>query len=404
VFRVSPSGSLTNLWAFSGGSDGAFTSAALAQGADGNFYGTTQNGGSNGWGNVFRITPSGSLTNLYSFDTPPAPAWPYAGLVQGSDGNFYGTTEFGGNTNGGAFYGRGVVFRISPSGNLTNLYSFSGPDGWAPYAGLVRGSDGNFYGTTYVGGLSTNCPNGCGTVYRMTPGGNLTNLWSFTGRTDGANPYAGVVEGVDGNFYGTTTGGGTHGTGTVYRVSPNGGATTLWSFTGGSDGANPWGLVQGSDGNFYGTTPAIGAGHSGTVFRITPTGNFTNLWSFTNGSDGASPYAGLVQGSDGSFYGTTSELSVGPSKFGTVFRLMIPLNPPANQISAFQPVGANVIVTVPSVAGETYQLQVTTDLASGIWSNAPGVSVTNSIGAALTVTNFGGATGSQGFYRFAITP
>jgi uncharacterized repeat protein (TIGR03803 family) len=404
VFRITPAGSLSNLWVFSGSSDGAFTSAALVQGSDGNFYGTTQDGGTSGWGNVFRVTPGGSLSNLYSFGPPPNPALPYAGLVQGTDGNLYGTTGYGGNTNGGAFYGRGTVFRMSPSGSLTNLYLFSGPDGWAPYAGLVQGSDGNFYGTTYAGGASAHCPNGCGTVYRISPSGSLTNLWSFTGGTDGANPYAGVVEGADGNFYGTTIGGGTHGTGTVYRISPSGGLTNLWSFTGGSDGANPWGLVQGSDGSFYGTTPLIGVGHSGTVYRISPNGSFTNLWSFTNGSDGANPQAGLVQGSDGSFYGTTSQLLSGPNKFGTVFKLTVPLNPPANQVSSFQPAGANVVFTIPSVAGETYQLQFATDLVVGNWSNVPGVSVTNSIGASLTLTNLGGAAGSQVFYRFAITP
>jgi uncharacterized repeat protein (TIGR03803 family) len=213
-----------------------------------------------------------------------------------------------------------------------------------------------------------------------------------------------VVEGTEGGFYGTTTGGGTHGTGTVYRVSPSGSLTTLWSFTGGSDGANPWGLVQGSDGNFYGTTPSVGVGRSGTVYRISPNGSFTNLWSFTNGGDGSNPQAGLVQGSDGNFYGTTSQLSSGPNKFGTVFKLTVPLNPPANQVSGVQLVGTNIIFTIPSVAGETYQLQFTTDLTSGSWSNIPGLSVTNSIGALLTLTNFGGAVGPQGFYRFDITP
>ena len=404
VFRITPGGSLSNLWVFTGGSDGAFTSAALVQGSDGDFYGTTRNGGDNGWGNVFRVSPSGSLTNLYSFDVPPSQALPYAGLILGTDGNFYGTTGYGGNTNGGAFYGRGSVFRMSPSGNLTNLHSFSGPDGWAPYAGLVQGTDGNFYGTTYAGGTSTNCPNGCGTVFRMSPDGSLTNLWSFSGKSDGANPYAGVVQGADGNFYGTTVAGGSHATGTVYRISPGGSLTNLWSFTGGSDGANPWGLVQGSDGNFYGTTPSIGAGHSGTVYRISPNGSFTNLWSFANGSDGSNPQAGLVQGSDGSFYGTTSQLSSGPNKFGTVFKLTVPLNLPPNQVTGLQTVGADILFTIPAIAGETYQLQFSSSMNPTNWVSVPGVSVTNSIGALLTLTNFGGAIGPQGFYRFDITP
>ena len=407
VFRITPGGSLSNLWVFSGGDDGAFTSAPLVQGSDGFFYGTTQNGGTSGWGNIFRVSPVGALTNLVSFDPPPGPSLPYAGLVQGADGNFYGTTGYGGNTNGGvlAAYGRGTIFRMTPGGIITNLHSFNGADGWAPYAGLVQGTDGNFYGTTFVGGTSSNCPNGCGTVFRMSQTGSLTTLWSFS-KTDGASPYAGVVQGADGNFYGTTTSGGAHGTGTVYRVSSSGSLTTLWSFTGGADGAAPLaGLVQGSDGNFYGTTPAIGAGHSGTVFRVSSTGGFTNLWSFTNGSDGANPQAGLVQGSDGSFYGTTSQLNSGPNKFGTVFRISVPLNPPANQINALQTVGSDIIFTIPAVAGETYQLQMRTDLQSGTWSNVPGLSVSNSIGALLTLTNFGGAVvAPQAFYRFDITP
>jgi uncharacterized repeat protein (TIGR03803 family) len=122
VFRITPAGSLTNLWVFSGGNDGAFTSAPLVQGSDGNFYGTTRYGGSSGWGNVFRISPGGNLTNLYSFGAPPSESLPLAGLIPGSDGYLYGTTGLGGNTNGGAINGRGSVFRMSPNGSLTNLH------------------------------------------------------------------------------------------------------------------------------------------------------------------------------------------------------------------------------------------------------------------------------------------
>ncbi len=160
-------------------------------------------------------------------------------------------------------------------------------------------------------------------------------------------------------------------------------------------------LVQGSDGNFYGGT-AGGSCGGGTVFRISPSGSFTSLYSFCS----LTIPSGLVQGIDGNFYGTTVYGGSGPcnSGCGSVFELIVPLNPPANQISGVQIAGTNISIGIPSVAYETYQLQFTTDPDSGIWSNVPSVSVTNSIGALLTLTNFGGATGPQGFYRFAITP
>ena len=178
---------------------------------------------------------------------------PAAGLVQGSDGNFYGTTEQGG-VNGPD---PGTVFKITPSGTLTTLHSFVFIDGWHPRAALVQGSDGNFYGTTVEGGQYE-----FGTVFKITPSGTLTNLYSFAG-SDGANP-RGLVQGSDGNFYGTTF----SGPGTVFKITPSGTLTTLYSFAG-SDGANPdAGLVQGSDGNYYGTTYYGGANNVGTVFRL----------------------------------------------------------------------------------------------------------------------------------------
>jgi uncharacterized repeat protein (TIGR03803 family) len=174
--------------------------------------------------------------------------------------------------------------------------------------------------------------------------------------------------------------------------------------------------VQGSDGNFYGTTHAGGtnfSGDGGTVFRISPTGTYTNLYSLDGVAhqSGGGPIAGLVRDSDGNFYGTT----VGYPEYGTsgtVFKVTVPLNPvpcspppwPINQITGVQLSGADIVFNVVSIAYETYQLQFSTDLTSGNWVNVPGVSVTNSIGALLTLTNFGGAVEPQGFYRFAITP
>jgi uncharacterized repeat protein (TIGR03803 family) len=307
----------TNLYSFGSSlTDGANPYARLVQGSDGNFYGTTQDGGTYSYGTVFRISPGGTYTNLYSFGSSLIDGnGPVAGLVQGSDGNFYGTTQYGGLS------GVGTVFRISPSGTYTNLYSFGySPDGFNPHAGLAQGSDGNFYGTTYFGGLS-----GVGTVYRISPNGTYMNLYSFGGSpADGNFPVGGLAYGDDGNFYGTTQDGGANGYGTVYRISPSGSETNLYSFGGPpADGSGPVaGLVQGNDDNFYGTTQDGGMNSSGTVFRISPNGAYTNLYSFGGSpADGNFPVAGLVQGSDGNFYGTTRD--GGANGYGTVYRISL---------------------------------------------------------------------------------
>jgi uncharacterized repeat protein (TIGR03803 family) len=411
VFRVSPSGSETNLHSFTGSqTDGGYPWAGLVQGSDGSFYGTTFGGGTHGKGTIFRISPSGSYTNLYSFIGYPTDGYePQGGLVQGSDGYFYGTTDYGGTN----YCNCGTVFRISASGSYTNLYSFAGPptDASVPHAGLVQGSDGNFYGTTAYGGTNTSCWGGagCGTVFRISPSGTKTDLYSFgSSPTDGYQPLAGLVQGSDSYFYGTTVNGGTVNSGTVFRISPSGTYTNLYSFGSSStDGNTPYaGLVQGSDGNFYGTTQAGGTTRQGTVFRISPSGSYLNLFSFyTYSNDGYGPEAGLVQGSDGSFYGTTAY--GGTSNSGIVYRLTVPLSPPPytiNQITGVHVAGMNLVFNVVSIAGETYQLQFSSSMNTTNWVNVPGVSVTNSIGALLTLTNFAGASQPQGFYRFAITP
>ena len=303
VFKIDAAGSLTTLHSFSGPpGDGALPFAGLVQGSDGNFYGTTASGGVLFQGTVFRMTPSGAVTVLHSFNFFSGEgAVPYAGPVQGSDGNFYGTTLLG-----GAHF-KGTVFKIDATGSLTTLHSFSGSpnDGANPIAGLIQGSDGNFYGTTGSGGAHFQ-----GTVFRITPTGTVTVLHSFSGHpNEGTLPFAGLVQGNDGNFYGTTAFGGAHFKGTVFKIDATGSLTTLHSFSGSpSEGANPVaGLVQGNDGNFYGTTALGGAQLKGTLFSIDAAGNLTMLHSFSGSSgEGAVPFAGLVQGSDGNFYGTTA--------------------------------------------------------------------------------------------------
>ncbi|HEY3915536.1 MAG TPA: choice-of-anchor tandem repeat GloVer-containing protein [Verrucomicrobiae bacterium] len=309
VYQMSATGS-TIIYSFTDGTDGANPLASLTQGSDGNFYGTASQGGNAGYGTVFKIAASGSLTPLYSFTNGTDGANPVAALVQGSDGNWYGTTSFGGAN---VYYG--TVFKITASGSLTSLHSFTGGnDGGFPVAGLVQGSDGNFYGTAEYGG------NDFGTVFKITPGGSLTPLYSFTGGNDGANPLAALVQGSDGNFYGTAAFNGANGLGTVFKISTGGSFTSLYSFVNGANGAYPEdALVQGSDGNFYGTTEYGGAVSNGAVFKITSGGSLTTLYSFTNGIDGSTPVAGLVQGSDGNFYGATE--FGGTNKLGTLFKM-----------------------------------------------------------------------------------
>ena len=211
------------------------------QGGDGNFYGTTYEGGTNNVGTVYQINTNGVFTSLYSFIPEFINgAYPFAGLVQGSDRNFFGTTVNGGTS------GAGTVFKVSADGSLKTLYSFTGGnDGANPYAGLVQGSDGYFYGTTYYGGPYTNeYGQGFGTAFKISTNGALTTLCSFTG-DDGEYPLFSLVQCGDGNFYGTTESGGTARDGNVFRISINGMLTSLYSFVGGINGQNPGaGLVH----------------------------------------------------------------------------------------------------------------------------------------------------------------
>ena len=331
---ASPAQTLTTLHSFVS-TDGAYPFAGLFQASDGNFYGTTASGGFHGFGSVFKVTPSGTLTGLYSFCSLSKCSdgdAPYAWLVQGSDGNLYGTTPYGGTNNGG------TAFKITLSGTLTTLYSFCTQskcsDGADVYAGLVLASDGNFYGTTAYGGANDDCSAvnapGCGTVFKITPDGSLTTLYSFCsqpGCADGQYPYNGVIQARDGNFYGVTTSAGGNcspNCGTVFKITPAGELTTLYTFcsqSGCADGNQPAApLVQASDGNFYGTTELGGANNDGTIFKITPEGTLTTLHSF-DGIDGDYPEGGLVQGLPGTFYGTTP--SGGANNEGTIFRLTI---------------------------------------------------------------------------------
>jgi|HubBroStandDraft_5_1064220.scaffolds.fasta_scaffold00129_14 uncharacterized repeat protein (TIGR03803 family) len=337
----------TNLVNFGGNNGYGPYSMSLVQGVDGNYYGTTAFGGAYDNGTVFRITQEGVVTVLYSFcreggctDGNDV----VAGLVLATDGKFYGTTYSGGTLGGG------VTFKVTSSGGFADLYNFCRGHSCTdmpenPEAPLIQGPDGNLYGTSISGGhFACGSSTGCGTLFGITPQGKLTGVYPFcakSGCADGDVPLAGVVQGTDGAFYGTTSGAAS-GYGTIFRITPGGSLTTLYSFCSQpncSDGADPFAsLIQGLDGNFYGTTsqggnadPMCGVGGCGTAFKVTPTGILTTLYAFCSQyacADGYSPQAGLIQGTDGNFYGTTflggSDLidcTAQGSGCGTVFQL-----------------------------------------------------------------------------------
>ena len=371
VIKMTPAGALTTLVSFKN-SNGAYPTAGLVQGGDGNFYGTTSAGGTNGgFGTVFKITPAGALTTVFSFDNING-AKPYGGLAMDASGNFYGTTGYGGpytdqDANG---LGYGTVFKISADGTFTSLYAFTGgDDGYYPLTGLVLGSDGSFYGTTAEADTFGDPAYGAGTAFRITSGGALTSLASFN-YTNGANPYATLVQASDGNFYGTTYNGGAANAGTVFQLTSTGALNTLASFNN-DNGANPQAaLVQGADGNFYGTTEQGGTNDYGTIFQMTPAGALNTLLSFNYFSNGADPTAGLVQSTNGTFYGTT--YTGGSRGYGAIFNLMVPVPP------AFQKVtrtGGMLTFTWNVVPGQMYQVLFKTNWDQAGW-NALGTPIT----------------------------
>ncbi len=422
VFKATAAGTVTLLYAFcsqAGCPDGDLPNGALVQGTDGNLYGTTSAGGARGGGTVFKISPSGSLTTIYSFcsQTNCTDGFsPNGGLVQGSDGNFYGTTFAGGfeyyecgSTEGSC----GTVFKISPSGALTTLYSFCYEqnclNGDLPAAGLVLGSDGNFYGTAAYGGAS-----GAGTVFKITPSGALTAIYNFCSLAncaDGQEPLAPLTQGADGNLYGTTYYGGrpcnSHGCGTAFKITPAGALSTLYDFcskSGCADGLQPLSsLFQGMDGNFYGTTyyGGLGTGY-GTAFRITPAGALNGLHSFCSlqdCADGEYPTAGVIQATNGNFYGTASfggtDSTSGLAGDGVVFEVeFCPTGP-----------GSCAVTTVtssatPSTYGSPVTLTALVQRFSGTGTPTGSVEFTDN-GNFLATVNL--SNGSAAFTTSALT-
>jgi uncharacterized repeat protein (TIGR03803 family) len=357
VFEITPGGTLTTPYSFcskSGCTDGEYTYAVPVQGTDGNFYGTTYLGGSKELGTVFKITPSGKQTTLHSFEGADG-SQPLAGLVQATNGDFYGTTNMGGSK------GYGVIFKITPSGALTTLHSFcsrSGcTDGANPFATLVQGIDGNLYGTTLGGGSAK----GFGTVFKITPSGTLTTLHSFcaqSGCPDGQFPQTGLVQATNGNLYGTTISGGAYGNGTIFKITTSGMLTTLYSVcsqSGCPDGNYLIaGLIQATDGNLYGMMDVGGANGAGTIFKVTLSGTLTTLYNFCSQSgcpDGQYPGGGLVQATDGILYGTTAD--GGANGEGTVFSLSVGLRPFVETEPTAAKVGEAVTILGTTLTGAT---------------------------------------------------
>jgi uncharacterized repeat protein (TIGR03803 family) len=404
-------------------SNGANPMGGVIQGYDGNFYGTTDFGGSANQGTVFKVTPGGSLSDLVSFNYATNGAYPFVGLVQAQDGGFYGTTQSGGAG------GYGTIFDVTTSGSMAVLRSLNASTG-SVVSGLVRATDGNFYGHRFVSAGDS------GYVFKLTPGGSLSDVagfqypWGFlpvpifqgaNGNIYGAvssvfsyeglactvfemTPFdtasiiatlytgfvgtipTGLVQGANGNLYGTTYNGGASGDGTIFMLTSSGSFTLLHSFNG-ADGAYPCtGIIQGSDGNFYGTTYSGGAGNDGTVFMMTPAGSLTTLYSFS-GADGANPEGPLFQAANGVFYGTA--YYGGANNYGTVFGFL-PFNvtatlgvPFAYQIRAVSntPTGCYAAANLP--AG------LSLNTATGLISGTP--VALGATTAAISATNPGGA-------------
>jgi uncharacterized repeat protein (TIGR03803 family) len=340
VYKVGAAGKETVLHRFSNkGTDGNSPFAPLTLDAAGNLYGSTGNGGVAGAGSLFKISPAGKETTLYSFAGGKHSASPAGRLALDDAGNLYGTAS------GGAL-GMGTVFKVTPAGRETVLHSFRWADGFRALGGVVRDSEGNLYGTTEVGGktFACNCE-GCGTVFKLDKTGKYTVLHSFTGGSDdGGHPAAGVIRDAAGNLYGTASLGGdpncgveSSGCGVVFKLDRNGKETVLHSFTGGKDGAYPGAqLFQDDAGSLYGTTAFGGdnnqlcdviANGCGVVFKIDTAGKFTTLYAFKGypSRSGGEPAGGVIRDPAGNLYGVTSiggDLNCQPvNGCGVVFKL-----------------------------------------------------------------------------------
>jgi len=399
LFEITTGGTLKSLDTFcpstaSQCADGGDPVEGVVQAGNGKFYGTNAYGGDYsqvgyGGGTIYEVTPGGTVTILHSFcqelngngDCADG-SIPTAGLVVATNGDLYGTTSFGGE------YGGGTIFKINTKGDLTTLYNFCpGPscgndqpsyaDGFYPAAALIQATDGDLYGTTTAGGVNRGVQINGGTIFKITPGGKFTVLYSFCSQTncvDGLNPTAPLVQASNGNIYGTTLLLGANGYGTIFDFTTKGKFkfTTLYNFCsqtncsdgspGGSSATQP-ALIQGTDGNLYGTTPfggnttnGVDSNGYGTIFKMTPSGAFTTIYTFctvSNCPDGGIPAGGLTQDTDGDFYGTTAGAGTVGAGFGTVFSLSVGLSPFVKLQPASGKVGAIIDIPGTDLTGAT---------------------------------------------------
>ncbi len=317
VFQMDRAGKERVLYSFTDGIDGDLSYGGVIRDSQGNLFGTTEFGGSSRYGTVFSLSPVGAYSAVYGFGVGAGGTQPGAGVVRDGNGDLYGTTALGGDLNCDNGFGCGVVFEIGPSGNETVLHTFAGgpTDGQDPQSNLLRDGAGNLYGAARSGGAS-----GDGVIFKLDPSGNETVLHSFAGGTDGISPDAGLIEDLDGNLYGVTASGGVGNNGVVFKLDPSGNETILYSFHGSKDGGEPCGaLLLDAEGNLYGTAcqggddlePTLCELGCGVVFKVTPAGEETVLHTFVGSGDGAGPNSGLVPRKmpDGSheLYGTAVE-------------------------------------------------------------------------------------------------
>jgi uncharacterized repeat protein (TIGR03803 family) len=344
--------------------DGAFANAELIQDTAGNFYGTTNQGGTDDGGTIFKLDQTGVVTILHSFIGNDG-AFPDGGLLRDAEGNFYGVTSTGGPA------GLGTVFKLDTSNTLKTLHSFIGNlngagDGDAPRSRLVTLS-GDLYGITTLGGGSANCKGGCGTIYKMTKGGTETVLYRFTGGADGANPQ-GIIRDSAGNLYGVASSGGA-GAGTVWKLDTAGVFSTLYSFTGGADGGTPMGrLIRDSRNGALRGVAASGGDptcNCGVVYSLDTSGNERVIHKFFGRGGGAGPLVGLLD-LGGVLYGTTAsggDLTCSPpGGCGALYRIgrtgqytvLHKFAGPAGADGAYEPFGGLMLGADGSIYGATW--------------------------------------------------
>jgi uncharacterized repeat protein (TIGR03803 family) len=400
AFKISTSGTYTQLYSFCGEgwpcvTTGANPQGGLTFGSDGNLYGTTQSGGPNnypGAGTIFKLTPDGAYTKLWYFTDVKDQGYPSWGVVEGQDGNYYGVNP---NVYVGTY---GAFYKMTPKGVVT-AWAFNFTDGAS--ANLpTQALDKSFYGTTQAGGSPT-C--NCGVVYKATTAGKITVLHTFVGgATDGSRPAGALVQGNDGNFYGTTFYGGTYNKGTIFKITSKGVFTLLYSFGGfAGDGVYAIsGLTLGTDGNFYGTTLNGGKANAGLIYQVNTTGNVSILYSFCSKTcnDGFGSNSPLVQHTDGLFYGNTDGNSLGGSVF---FSLDMGLKPFIKTVLWSGKVGTTVQIlgqgfttaTNVSFNGGSAAFKVVSD--TYMTATIP---ATGSTGNVTVTTSAGTLTSNRAFY------